>query len=281
MQQNKADVSRESATMTRITAPPAPQINASEWFAHLRDGIVMCVMCRHTGRDFFPAGSERRILDAGELNRYGKISVSSKRLQFLLSRIIVKGVIAQLAVEVPPTNVSLEADAAGRLSAAGANMERIHISISYTEGLVATAFALAHVGIDVEKVRSAPAGTAQRFFTKRELAHLRNSEFADEEFFRIWTLKESYAKLTGGGIFDALKNTECVIGETVAVMDAHMGGKTDARYVVHRIGGTIMFAAASFDAKAVCVCETAAGSKDECAPAVRLYFNPRDSRYSS
>lgn len=59
------------------------------------------------------------------------------------------------------------------------------------------------IGIDVEKLRKPDMHTANRFFTKREVAYI--SECNDEQeqnkrFFEIWTRKEAYYKCLGTGI---------------------------------------------------------------------------------
>jgi 4'-phosphopantetheinyl transferase len=59
------------------------------------------------------------------------------------------------------------------------------------------------VGCDIEKVRSVPVGVAQRYFTPSEQTALDKCTTDEERnrlFFRLWTMKESYLKMTGEGL---------------------------------------------------------------------------------
>ncbi len=75
------------------------------------------------------------------------------------------------------------------------------------------------VGCDVEKITKEPPNLAEKYFCKSENEHL-NQFFGakrTKEFFRIWTLKESYMKMTGEGMALALNRVEFILGEAVSV----------------------------------------------------------------
>lgn len=58
-------------------------------------------------------------------------------------------------------------------------------------------------GCDVETVRTAAAGVAERFFCERERREIFScpeGKMRDEIFTRFWTMKESYVKMTGTGL---------------------------------------------------------------------------------
>ena len=67
-------------------------------------------------------------------------------------------------------------------------------SIAHTDGAVAVAVAPTAVGADIERLREAPRGVAERFFTPEERAYCAG---ADDRFFEIWTRREALAKRTG------------------------------------------------------------------------------------
>ena len=75
-------------------------------------------------------------------------------------------------------------------------------SVSHTDTLCVCAVADAPVGIDAEKIRSAPLRVAQRIFTPEEQEQLRTAKQTDRVFFEIWTRHESVVKLTGAGLRD-------------------------------------------------------------------------------
>ena len=82
-------------------------------------------------------------------------------------------------------------------------------SLSHSGKYVIGAFSNQEVGIDVQKHRGMRSGMAERFFTEEDNALLKHlgAEHAIENFYRIWTVKESYMKLTGEGMRQGLDAT--------------------------------------------------------------------------
>ena len=66
---------------------------------------------------------------------------------------------------------------------------------SHTEGLVALALAALDVGVDVERVRTTDADLRNYIAAPDERAHIHSNE----DFFRLWTAKESLVKAEGTG----------------------------------------------------------------------------------
>lgn len=85
----------------------------------------------------------------------------------------------------------------------------IFFNISHSGGLVACAFDHHPVGVDVGYPRRFSAALLDRIFTENEknlLSSQGSQDSLKEEWFcRLWTLKESYVKLTGEGIAADLK----------------------------------------------------------------------------
>ena len=111
-------------------------------------------------------------------------------------------------------------------------------SLSHTDGAVALAVSPIAVGADAERLREAPHGVAERFFTPEEQAYCTG---ADDRFFEVWTRREALAKRTG-----------TPLAETFA---ASRGGKT-ADSTVTRIfrADDFMLAVASDAAAAFSLC---------------------------
>ena len=88
-------------------------------------------------------------------------------------------------------------------------IEGLEFSLAHSGNLVICAVSDEPVGCDVEKIRVAPKGVAERCFSESEQAYLSrfSAEEYDREFFRLWTMKESYVKMTGEGL-GALRNTQ-------------------------------------------------------------------------
>ena len=104
----------------------------------------------------------------------------------------------------------------------------LHFSISHSGDYWVSAFSLLPIGVDVQKIRACNiAQISKRFFHIAEYKVLQNiatisgEEACHDAFFKIWTAKESYVKLTGTGIGGAFKsfyaaNQEIIVGNSSA-----------------------------------------------------------------
>lgn len=81
-------------------------------------------------------------------------------------------------------------------------IEGICFNISHSKKMVVCAVSNKPVGCDIEKISAAPQKVADRFFSKNEIEHLAqfSGEEKNREFYRLWTMKESYMKMTGEGM---------------------------------------------------------------------------------
>lgn len=95
----------------------------------------------------------------------------------------------------------------------------LQFNISHSGEIVICAVSDRPVGCDVEKIRSAPEGVPAHFFSEKEQEYL--SSFTDgrydETFFRIWTAKESYIKMTGEGMRIPLNSFTCDMKDEIRV----------------------------------------------------------------
>lgn len=101
-------------------------------------------------------------------------------------------------------------------------MEQYQYNISNTDGMVACALSEVAVGVDVEKKRDFPRNILRKCTSAQETAYI--LETGDEKqkaerFFRLWTLKESYIKMTGEGMRIPLKEVEFCISEKETEMN--------------------------------------------------------------
>ncbi len=114
----------------------------------------------------------------------------------------------------------------------GASLEEIHpvgngkpegngicFNLSHSHNMVVCAVSAKAVGCDVEKIGEARMKVAQRFFSKNEIRHLDMFEKEEKvrEFYRLWTMKESYMKMTGEGMRLALNRYEMIFEDRVRV----------------------------------------------------------------
>lgn len=85
------------------------------------------------------------------------------------------------------------------------DMEEYHYNISNTDGMIVLALSDLEVGVDCEqiKARRFRSGVMKKCCTREETAYINAGESAKVQtsrFFQIWTLKESYIKMTGEGM---------------------------------------------------------------------------------
>ena len=101
-------------------------------------------------------------------------------------------------------------------------MEGFYFNLSHSDGMVLCAAGDSEVGCDVEKIKREPRGLVRHFFCDSEIAYLEQFCGADREreFFRLWTMKESYMKMTGEGMRLSLKQFELILGDKVSVRRA-------------------------------------------------------------
>ena len=84
-----------------------------------------------------------------------------------------------------------------------------HFSISHTKDHVFLCLHRENVGIDAEETdRQIHPELARRFLSLNEQTRLENATDKQAALLRLWVLKESYAKLTGRGWGNYLKETD-------------------------------------------------------------------------
>jgi 4'-phosphopantetheinyl transferase len=87
------------------------------------------------------------------------------------------------------------------------NFPFLHYNISHSENYVVCIISDSRaVGIDVEKIRGFNPYAAKKVCSLKELNNIYSKRDSDKEFFRLWTLKESYIKAIGLGLSFPMKN---------------------------------------------------------------------------
>ena len=97
-------------------------------------------------------------------------------------------------------------------------VDGIYFNLSHSGDLVICAVSEKTVGCDIEKIKDAPKQVAERSFSEEEREHLKTYSGYEynREFFRIWTRKESYLKMTGAGLrvpLNMLEIKDCYMQE--------------------------------------------------------------------
>lgn len=94
----------------------------------------------------------------------------------------------------------------------------VHFSVSHSGSYFVCIIADCPVGIDVqEKRKTSGSKIAGRYFTESEQEYI--EEHGEDGFFRLWTRKEAYSKLTGDGLAELMRGTDVLCREDVDFTD--------------------------------------------------------------
>lgn len=114
----------------------------------------------------------------------------------------------------------------------------VYFSISHSGTKAMVVISDSEVGCDIQIIKSEDTSLATRFFTESECREILNSDNESLTFYKMWTLKESFMKLTGKGLSLGLKNIHvdnCKINDNnYASYFADVGEKYVACYVLKK-----------------------------------------------
>lgn len=88
--------------------------------------------------------------------------------------------------------------------------DNLFFNISHAGDYVVGVSSDREVGCDIEKIVDAPLEVTDRFFHLKEAEYIKSAEDKNRAFFTLWTLKESYMKMTGRGMNLPLDSFEVV-----------------------------------------------------------------------
>ena len=100
--------------------------------------------------------------------------------------------------------------------------EGVYFNLSHSGDMVLCAVSDVPVGCDLEKVFDAPLEVADRYFSEKErryIEEVQNFPEINRRFFRLWTMKESYLKMTGEGMNLSPERIEIDIGTLTVLRD--------------------------------------------------------------
>ena len=102
-------------------------------------------------------------------------------------------------------------------------VDGLFFNVSHAGDYVVGVLSDCEVGCDIEKNANAPLEVAEHYFYHSELAYIKAAKNKDKAFFTLWTLKESYMKMTGKGMRIPLNSFEIVRTEDEFILDKASG----------------------------------------------------------
>lgn len=151
-----------------------------------------------------------KLMTRDEYERYERYRFLKDRRLYLITRALVRTTLSRY-IDIDPRHWRFSKNQYGRPEiVASGGMPRIRFNISHTNGLVICGVVLEQdIGVDVENVERSGVAMEipQKFFScweVEDLYSLPTSKMQDR-FFHYWTLKESYIKARGMGLYIPLQ----------------------------------------------------------------------------
>lgn len=91
----------------------------------------------------------------------------------------------------------------------------VFFNVSHSGNYVIGVVADSPIGCDIEKMKKAPIVVADHYFTQSEQKYIKAQADQELAFWKLWTLKESYVKMTGEGLSVPLNQFELVFEQDV------------------------------------------------------------------
>lgn len=204
------------------------------------DTIVSQLGLEEVDADRFERAAE--LAAPGELEHYQRKRSEKARREWVLSRILAKGAIADFyrryyGVALKPTEIQIVKDEFGApslniLKQVGAT-KAPSISMSHSSGravvVLVPPWRKALAGVDLERVEPRPGRFADDYFTKRERKAAQKHEQPDSALTAMWSLKEAASKALGLGTHLDFRNEIEVTNLSDSAAQIRFGGKAQAR----------------------------------------------------
>ena len=129
--------------------------------------------------------------------RFAQIRLWQKRLQSLAVYHLLKEMLRQQGISLP----AIETDPQGKPFFS--ERPELHFNLSHSGEMTACALGVHPMGVDIQQYGGLRPAVARRCFSASELTWYESqTDPAEKEkiFYQLWTLKESFSKLTGQGI---------------------------------------------------------------------------------
>lgn len=143
-----------------------------------------------------------RLLSKERKNRVASYRFEKDAIQSMLSGLLLKYILKQEGFGAE-CNVSYNEYKKPYVDCTGLDHADFFFNISHSKDWIVCGTSTKEIGIDIEKISTCHYDIAQRFFHQDEYHELlsRPQEMQAEVFYTYWTLKESFVKYIGKGIY--------------------------------------------------------------------------------
>ncbi|BCY18924.1 phosphopantetheine-protein transferase [Leptolinea sp. HRD-7] len=155
----------------------------------------------YTRMDEYSPSSFDQFLSSDEKAKAMKIRDAVKSRFAIISRGILRVLLGRY-LSISPVDVSIETREKGKPMLSPGLLNRVAFNVSHSQGVLAIAISKNNpVGIDIEKkdLQTNPQQASRLVFSPEEKSYLEKRGNLLNDFFGIWTIKESILKATGDG----------------------------------------------------------------------------------
>ncbi|MBN1272594.1 MAG: 4'-phosphopantetheinyl transferase superfamily protein [Candidatus Aminicenantes bacterium] len=123
----------------------------------------------------------------------------------LLADLLLRRLLS-LKTNLPPSHFSFSLEKYGKPFLSDGNS--LHFNVSHSGEWVVCIFDNGPVGVDIEQIKDIEYGLFEDCFACGEWEFLQDAGFSEslKRFYQLWTLKESYIKMTGKGFDTSLSS---------------------------------------------------------------------------
>lgn len=146
------------------------------------------------------------VLSTEEINKFYEFKDKQSAKRYIASKYLTRKVISDLT-NSEPKKIKFKTNKFGRPSLVFPVIKNFDFNLSHSGNWVALAIADCRIGIDIEEIRSIDLSVVNDFFHKEEIKFVYSKKGKElHNFYKIWTLKESFIKAVGKGLSYPLKN---------------------------------------------------------------------------
>ena len=145
-----------------------------------------------------------KYLSEEEIAKANRYKIEDDKIRSLLSSYLLKYVLKDNNVD----NYNIIVNEFGKPYLEG---NKFYFNISHSHDFVVCAISNKEVGIDIEKVRPVNELVLNKCFTNEEKDFVKN----EQDFIKVWTLKESYIKHIGTGLKTKLNSFSVISNQNL------------------------------------------------------------------
>ncbi|HVM89006.1 MAG TPA: 4'-phosphopantetheinyl transferase superfamily protein [Puia sp.] len=189
-------------------------VNHGQIFCNYEIGSAIDIWCIEVSSQHSLADRFNELLSADEIKKASRYYREVDRQRFIVSRMALRLLLSKYA-DCPAKELIFYENVNKKPFLQNSHNGNVHFNISHSGDIILIAVANSDIGVDVEKIDKefVFAEILEKNFSQEEIDFIKRSGFYHENFYLLWSRKESLLKATSKGIDDNLKNVPCLDGD--------------------------------------------------------------------